>query len=136
MFTGIVEEIGRVAVVEGGEASVRLTVECRVVHEAAQLVARHTVWFGWGERIGLELGDERVVGQNIDLIRGARSSLSDVDVVEGVDQESLPLVELGEQLYRSGVADRGVPACIACHGPAGKVHGLPLHEPGAFDAAG
>lgn len=34
------------------------------------------------------------------------------------------LVELGEQLYRGGVADRGVPACIACHGPAGK--GNPL----------
>jgi cytochrome c553 len=34
------------------------------------------------------------------------------------------LVELGEQLYRGGVADRDVPACIACHGPAGK--GNPL----------
>lgn len=34
------------------------------------------------------------------------------------------LVELGEQLYRAGVADRGIPACIACHGPAGK--GNPL----------
>jgi len=34
------------------------------------------------------------------------------------------LVDLGEQLYRSGVADRGLPACIACHGPAGK--GNPL----------
>lgn len=34
------------------------------------------------------------------------------------------LVELGEQLYRGGVADRDIPACIACHGPAGK--GNPL----------
>jgi len=34
------------------------------------------------------------------------------------------LIEMGEQLYRAGVADRGVPACIACHGPAGK--GNPL----------
>ena len=34
------------------------------------------------------------------------------------------LVGLGEQLYRGGVADRGIPACIACHGPAGK--GNPL----------
>ena len=32
--------------------------------------------------------------------------------------------ELGGQLYRAGIADRGVPACIACHGPAGK--GNPL----------
>lgn len=34
------------------------------------------------------------------------------------------LVNLGEQLYRGGVADRRIPACIACHGPAGK--GNPL----------
>lgn len=34
------------------------------------------------------------------------------------------LVDLGEQLYRSGVADRGLPACIACHGPTGQ--GNPL----------
>ena len=29
------------------------------------------------------------------------------------------LVELGERVYRSGVAEKGVPACLACHGPAG-----------------
>ena len=34
------------------------------------------------------------------------------------------LVALGERIYRSGVPDRGVAACIACHGPSGK--GNPL----------
>lgn len=29
----------------------------------------------------------------------------------------------GERLYRGGDADRGVPACIACHGPQGKGNG-------------
>ncbi len=33
-------------------------------------------------------------------------------------------VATGERVYRGGNADRGVPACIACHGPAGK--GNPL----------
>jgi cytochrome c553 len=28
--------------------------------------------------------------------------------------------QAGEKLYRGGDADRGVPACIACHGPQGK----------------
>ena len=27
--------------------------------------------------------------------------------------------QAGEKLYRGGDADRGIPACIACHGPAG-----------------
>lgn len=34
------------------------------------------------------------------------------------------LVNLGQQIYRSGVPDRGIAACIACHGPSGD--GNPL----------
>lgn len=34
------------------------------------------------------------------------------------------LVSLGEQIYRGGIPERGVAACIACHGPAGR--GNPL----------
>ncbi len=30
------------------------------------------------------------------------------------------LVELGEKIYRAGVAERGVPACAGCHSPMGK----------------
>ena len=33
-------------------------------------------------------------------------------------------VELGEQIYRGGIPERGVAACIACHGPRGM--GNPL----------
>lgn len=40
----------------------------------------------------------------------------------GVADESK--VELGERIYRAGNADSGVPACMACHGPAGE--GNPL----------
>lgn len=28
-------------------------------------------------------------------------------------------IEAGEKIYRAGVADKGVAACIACHGPSG-----------------
>jgi cytochrome c553 len=34
------------------------------------------------------------------------------------------LVSLGQQIYRGGVPERGIAACIACHGPQG--HGNPL----------
>ena len=40
----------------------------------------------------------------------------------GVADESL--VELGQRIYRAGNAESGVPACMACHGPAGE--GNPL----------
>jgi cytochrome c553 len=29
------------------------------------------------------------------------------------------LIELGQKIYRAGDAETGVPACMACHGPAG-----------------
>lgn len=40
----------------------------------------------------------------------------------GVADEAL--AELGEQIYRAGNAESGVPACMSCHGPAGE--GNPL----------
>ncbi len=40
----------------------------------------------------------------------------------GIADESL--VGLGERIYRAGNAESGVPACMACHGPAGE--GNPL----------
>ena len=30
------------------------------------------------------------------------------------------LVELGQTIYRGGIAEKGIPACLACHGPDGK----------------
>jgi len=40
----------------------------------------------------------------------------------GVADESK--LEIGQRIYRAGNADSGVPACMACHGPAGE--GNPL----------
>jgi cytochrome c553 len=36
-------------------------------------------------------------------------------------------VALGERIFRGGIASKGVPACAACHGPAGS--GLPVQYP-------
>ena len=37
------------------------------------------------------------------------------------------LVTLGEKIYRGGIADRGIPACAACHSPTGA--GIPAQYP-------
>ena len=37
------------------------------------------------------------------------------------------LVEQGRNIYRAGIAAKGVPACAACHGPAGA--GIPAQYP-------
>lgn len=36
-------------------------------------------------------------------------------------------VERGQQIWRAGIAEKGVPACAACHGPAGA--GMPAMYP-------
>jgi len=38
------------------------------------------------------------------------------------------LYKAGEKVYRAGDASRGLPACIACHGPSGEGNG-PAHYP-------
>jgi cytochrome c553 len=46
-------------------------------------------------------------------------------------QTNPELLELGAQIYRSGVADRNVAACIACHSPTGQGN-----APAGFPALG
>ena len=41
--------------------------------------------------------------------------------------KSLETMELGQKIWRGGIASKGVPACAACHGPAGA--GLPAQYP-------
>jgi cytochrome c553 len=36
-----------------------------------------------------------------------------------IDNAQLRLLSLGQRIYRGGDANKGVPACLACHGPAG-----------------
>lgn len=40
---------------------------------------------------------------------------------------NLETVELGQKIWRGGIPAKGVPACAACHGPAGA--GLPAQYP-------
>ena len=40
---------------------------------------------------------------------------------------NLDTIELGQQIWRGGIASKGVPACAACHGPTGA--GMPAEYP-------
>ena len=84
-------------------------------------------------------GERYLIKQITDIRDGARQvpemtafviGLSDEDIADlaayyasqaptsgGADES---LVELGERIYRAGIEETGVPACLACHGPAGK----------------
>ena len=46
---------------------------------------------------------------------------------KGGQAKNAETVELGQKLYRAGVAGKGLPACAACHGPTGA--GIPAQFP-------
>ena len=39
--------------------------------------------------------------------------------IKGKVQADEKTIRVGESIYRGGVSDRGIPACISCHGPKG-----------------
>jgi len=85
---------------------------------------------GQGERYLIkQIKDIRDGNRQVPEMTAFVAGLSDADIADlaayyaaqtptggGADES---LVELGERVYRSGVAEKGVPACLACHGPAG-----------------
>lgn len=46
--------------------------------------------------------------------------MADDAVVNEGPYQGLKFYEVGEKLYRGGDIARGVPACMACHGPSGS----------------
>ncbi|MFC4728351.1 c-type cytochrome [Coralloluteibacterium thermophilus] len=50
--------------------------------------------------------------------------------------EGQPFYAVGEAIYRGGDRDRGIPACMACHGPAGEGNPGPAYPALAGQHAG
>ena len=69
--------------------------------------------------------------RNNALMSSQAMGLSDQDIIDiasyynsipykkGKIESSDEDIELGQSIYRGGIYDRGVPACISCHGPKG-----------------
>ena len=78
-------------------------------------------------------GDPKNGGRSVPTMAGQLDAVSEQDMEDiaayfsaqtttpGVAQEAL--VDLGQQVYRSGVREKGVAACTACHSPTGSGNG-------------
>src|SRR5690606_14783178 len=62
--------------------------------------------------------DMRDLGAYFATQKAAAGLADDTEITEG-PYEGLKFYQVGEQLYRAGDAARGIPACLACHGPTG-----------------
>jgi cytochrome c553 len=47
------------------------------------------------------------------------SGVADDTAIASGPNKGMKFYQVGERLYRAGAPDRGVPACMACHGPSG-----------------
>lgn len=72
-------------------------------------------------------------GQSIGL---SEEDMADLDayyaslpakVTSSLTDEEKALAEAGRDIYRGGFAERGISACMSCHGPSG--HGIPKNYP-------
>lgn len=102
----------------------------RVAGQSERYIARQLALFANGQRTSgmaavmvpfaqtLSAQDMRDVGAYF-ATQKAGAGLADDGVISGGTYDGMKFYEVGQQLYRSGDAARGIPACMACHGPAG-----------------
>lgn len=90
-------------------------------------VARQLALFKSGERPSaimqpyaapLSAQDMRDLGAYF-ATQKAGAGIADDTVIASGPNANMKFYEVGEKLFRSGDAARGIPACMACHGPSG-----------------
>lgn len=85
-----------------------------------------------------QLADYKTGRRDNPIMRGIASTLSDADMrnvaafyagkqPKAGAAKNKEMAQLGEKVWRGGVADRSIPACAGCHGPNG--FGIPAQYP-------
>ncbi|NZA27279.1 c-type cytochrome [Luteimonas sp. SJ-92] len=109
-----------------GKATVR-EVYPGIAGQSERYIARQLALFKSGERVSpimqpfaapLSAQDMRDLGAHY-AMQQAGAGVADDTVVAAGPYEGMKFFEIGQQLFRSGDPGRGVPACMACHGPTG-----------------
>jgi len=84
-------------------------------------IVKQLLAFKNGERVNVTMKPFADLLSEQDMLDVAAYFATQTPTPKGADPA---LVSLGQQIYRGGVPERGIAACIACHGPTGD--GNPL----------
>jgi len=103
----------------------------RIAGQSERFIARELALFKAGQRtsgmalamvpfaMDLSAQDMRDLGAFFELQSPGAGIADDTLVAEDGPYKDLPFYQIGEKLYRGGDPARGIPACLACHGPSG-----------------
>jgi len=103
----------------------------RIAGQSERFIARELALFKAGQRtsgmalamvpfaMDLSAQDMRDLGAFYESQTAAAGIADDTLVTEAGAYKDLKFYQIGEQLYRGGDPARGIPACLACHGPSG-----------------
>jgi cytochrome c553 len=99
----------------------------KLASQQERYIARQLAMFKTGERqnpimmpmaTALSSQDMRDVGAYF-ASQKVRPGVADDSVIKDGPHQGMKFYAVGERLYRGGDAARGIPACMACHGPSG-----------------
>ncbi|MGO1072393.1 c-type cytochrome [Lysobacter sp. CA199] len=102
----------------------------RLAGQSERYIAHQIALFKTGERNtgmsaamkpfadALSEQDARDLGAYFATQKSGAGVADDTVIASGPNKDK-KFYQVGEQLFRSGDADRGIPACMACHGPGG-----------------
>lgn len=108
----------------------------RIAGQGERYIAMQLALFKSGQRVNalmqpfaeaLSAQDMRDVGAYFNGQRSGAGAANDSVIADAASPyDGMKFYEPGQHLYRVGDASRGIPACFACHGPAGA------GNPGAY----
>lgn len=101
----------------------------RIAGQSERYVAHQMALIASGQRTGTAVAmvpfvkdlspqDMRDIGAYF-ATQKSGAGLADDTVIADGPYKDMKFFEVGQQLYRGGDASRGIPACMACHGPSG-----------------
>ncbi len=110
-----------------GNATADPKIYPRIAGQSERYIAKQLALFKSGQRINalmqpyampLSAQDMRDLGAYYATQKSGAGIADDSAIAQGPNA-GMKFYQVGEKLFRSGDAARGIPACMACHGPAG-----------------
>ena len=111
-----------------GNADIDPSLYPRIAGQSERYIAHQLALFKSGERQNaimapfaapLSAQDMRDLGAHF-ATQATGAGIADDGVVAEGPYKDMKFYEVGQKLFRAGDAERGIPACMACHGPAGQ----------------